>query len=120
MHSIERFRALCEKALGGGLVLDDLGSAVTRDAKGSRFLASVLEDLEDAAEHFPLKPISHSPDWTTWNRTELRRRLFLDLVLLRSGVEPSRMAACREAVISRVLKRTDEEIEQQVNECLSA
>lgn len=85
----EQVLNLSREALNGRLNLTALLDRWPSEAHQHPVLSAVYDDVEDAVEHFPGSPWTGQPLWEEWWRSQLYRRLVVDVALLEAGTQLS-------------------------------
>jgi hypothetical protein len=92
-------RAICEKALGAELNLDQFYNQWPERANDSTFLKLVFEDLVNGISHTPGKIFKKEVDFEEWRNGDLGyEEILLDLVLLEFDKTDDELITARKKV----------------------
>lgn len=96
----QTFESLCTRALEGTISLDDFYREWPSGGERDAFSQTLHDDLEDAIQHTPGTWFAGKVDAIKWKQCPEYFVIYLDLQLLRSGEEFSKLLAIRNKVLS--------------------
>ena len=100
-HSWREFAArLIDEALEGRVKLEEFHQRWPSDAGEPEFARRVFDDLEDAVEHFPGQFLTGQPDERSWRTSDARRRIAIDLAVLRSDATEAEALSVRAKLLA--------------------
>lgn len=96
----QTFESLCTRTLEGTISLDDFYREWPNGDERDAFSQTLHDDLEDAIQHTPGTWFAGKVDATKWKQCPEYFVIYLDLQLLRSGEDLSKLLAIKNKVLS--------------------